>query len=97
RALADNARTVRVPCHQIALLAALERVRGELITATGREPTIEDIASVLGTSPDEAKSLRAVARPPLSLHEPMGDDAERALSEFIDDRQTVSPGENVDA
>jgi len=97
RALADNARTVRVPCHQISILAALERVRGELLAATGREPTIEDIAAVLGTSPDEAKSLRAVARPPLSLHEPMGDDAERALSEFIDDRQVTSPGDHVDA
>jgi len=97
RALADNARTVRVPCHQIAILAALERVRGELLAATGKEPTIEDIAAVLGTSPDEAKSLRAVARPPLSLHEPMGDDAERALSEFIDDRQVISPGDHVDA
>jgi len=97
RALADNARTVRVPCHQISILAALERVRGELLASTGREPTIEDIAAVLGTSADEAKSLRAVARPPLSLHEPMGDDAERALSEFIDDRQVISPGEHVDA
>jgi RNA polymerase primary sigma factor len=97
RALADHARTVRVPCHQISILAALERVRGELIAANGREPSIEDIAAVLGTSPDEAKSLRAVARPPLSLHEPMGDDAERALSEFIDDRQVTSPGDRVDA
>jgi len=97
RSLADNARTVRVPCHQISILAALERVRGELIAATGHEPTIEDIAAVLGTSPDEAKSLRAVARPPLSLHEPMGDDAERALSEFIDDRHVTSPGDHVDA
>ena len=57
----------------------------------GKEPTIEDIAAVLGTSPDEAKSLRAVARPPLSLHEPMGDDAERALSE-LPDFQQVEPG-----
>lgn len=97
RALADNARTVRVPCHQISILAALERVRCELLAANGKEPTIEDIAAVLGTSPDEAKSLRAVARPPLSLHEPMGDDAERALSEFIDDRQVTSPGDHVDA
>jgi RNA polymerase primary sigma factor len=97
RALADNARTVRVPCHQVSLLAALERVRGELIVQSGREPTIEQIAKVLGTSPEEAKSLRAVARQPLSLHEPMGDDAERALSEFLDDRHTVSPGDNVDA
>jgi RNA polymerase primary sigma factor len=97
RALADNARTVRVPCHQVSLLAAIERVRGELIVQTGREPTIEEIAHVLGTSPEEAKSLRAVARQPLSLHEPMGDDAERALSEFLDDRAVISPGDNVDA
>jgi RNA polymerase primary sigma factor len=97
RALADNARTVRVPCHQVGLLSAIERVRGELIVQTGREPTIEEIAKVLGTSAAEAKSLRAVARQPLSLHEPMGDDAERALSEFLDDRSTTSPGENVDA
>jgi RNA polymerase primary sigma factor len=86
-----------VPCHQVGLLSAIERVRGELIVQTGREPTIEDIAHVLGTSAEEAKSLRAVARQPLSLHEPMGDDAERALSEFLDDRSTTSPGENVDA
>jgi len=96
RALADNARTIRVPCHQVSLLAAIERVRGELIVQTGREPTIEEIAMVLGTTPEEAKSLRAVARQPLSLHEPMGDDAERALSEFLDDRAVISPGENVD-
>lgn len=97
RALADNARTVRVPCHQVSLLAAIERVRGELIVQTGREPTIEQIAKKLGTTAEEAKSLRAVARQPLSLHEPMGDDAERALSDFLDDRHVISPGENVDA
>ena len=97
RALADNARTVRVPCHQVSLLAAIERVRGELIVQTGREPTIEEIAMILGTTAEEAKSLRAVARQPLSLHEPMGDDAERALSEFLDDRSVISPGDNVDA
>jgi RNA polymerase primary sigma factor len=97
RALADNARTVRVPCHQVSLLAAIERVRGELIVQSGREPTIEQIAKKLGTTAEEAKSLRAVAKQPLSLHEPMGDDAERALSEFLDDRTVTSPGDNVDA
>ncbi len=97
RALADNARTVRVPCHQVSLLAAIERVRGELIVQTGREPSIEEIAKKLGTSAEEAKSLRAVARQPLSLHEPMGEDNERALSEFLNDQNVVSPGDNVDA
>ncbi len=97
RALADNARTVRVPCHQVGLLAAIERVRGELLVQLNREPTIEEIAAVLGTSPEETRSLRAVARQPISLHEPMGDEAERALSEFINDRSVVNPGENVDS
>jgi len=97
RALADNARTVRVPCHQVGILAAIERVRGELLVQLGREPTIEEIAGVLGTSPEETRSLRAVARQPISLHEPMGDEAERALSEFINDRSVVNPGENVDS
>jgi RNA polymerase primary sigma factor len=97
RALADNARTVRVPCHQVGILAAIERVRGELLVKLGREPTIEQIAGVLGTSPEETRSLRAVARQPISLHEPMGDEAERALSEFINDRSVVNPGETVDS
>jgi len=97
RALADNARTVRVPCHQVGILAAIERVRGELLVELNREPTIEEIAAVLGTSPEETRSLRAVARTPISLHEPMGDEAERALSEFINDRSVVNPGENVDS
>jgi RNA polymerase primary sigma factor len=97
RALADNARTVRVPCHQVGILAAIERVRGELLVQLSREPTIEEIAKVLGTSPEETRSLRAVARQPISLHEPMGDEAERALSEFINDRSVVNPGESVDS
>jgi RNA polymerase primary sigma factor len=97
RALADNARTVRVPCHQVGILAAIERVRGELLVKLSREPTIEEIARVLGTSPEETRSLRAVARTPISLHEPMGDEAERALSEFINDRTVVNPGETADS
>jgi RNA polymerase primary sigma factor len=96
RALADNARTVRVPCHQVGILAAIERVRGELLGQTGREPSVEEIAAILGTTPEETRSLRAVSRQPISLHEPMGDEAERALSEFIDDRSVITPGENVD-
>lgn len=96
RALADHARTVRVPCHQVGVLSAIERVRGELVATQGREPTVEEIAAVLGISAEETRSLRAVARQPVSLHEPLGDDAERNLGDFLDDRSTGSPGENVD-
>ncbi len=96
RALADHARTVRVPCHQIATLSAIERVRGELAVATGREPSIEEISKILGVKPSDTKSLRIVGKHPISLHEPMGGDGERALEDFLSDRETVNPGQHVD-
>jgi len=96
RALADHARAVRVPCHQISILAAIERVRGELFGQFAREPSTEEIAAVLGISVDETRTLRALTRHPLSLQEPLGDDAERALEEFLDDRNAENPGVNVD-
>jgi RNA polymerase primary sigma factor len=96
RALADHARTVRVPCHQVSMLAAMERVRGELVVQTGREPTIELIAKKLDIGVEEAKALRAVARHPISLQEPMGDEAERPLEEVINDPSAGNPGENAD-
>jgi RNA polymerase primary sigma factor len=96
RALADHARTVRVPCHQVGTLAAIERVRGELSVAQGREPTVEEIAAVLGVTPEETQSLRVVARHPVSLHEPLGGDGERALEDFLDDPDATNPGIAVD-
>jgi RNA polymerase primary sigma factor len=96
RALADHARTVRVPCHQVATLALIERVRGELVVQVGREPTVEEIAAVVGVTPEETKSLRVVARHPVSLHEPLGGDGERALEDFLDDPNATNPGLAVD-
>jgi RNA polymerase primary sigma factor len=96
RALADHARTVRVPCHQVGMLAAIERVRGELAVANGKEPTVEDIAAVLGLTPEEAQSLRVVGRHPVSLHEPLGGDGERALEDFLNDPDATNPGHEAD-
>jgi RNA polymerase primary sigma factor len=96
RSLADHARTVRVPCHQVSMLAAMERVRGELLGRTGRDPNVEDLAVALGISTEETKALRAVSRMPLSLQEPMGDETERPLEEVINDPRAENPGENVD-
>ncbi len=96
RALADHARTVRVPCHQVGTLAAMERIRGELALEHGREPTVEEIAASLGTTAEETRSLRVVARHPVSLHEPLGGDGERALGDFLDDPSATSPGQTVD-
>jgi RNA polymerase primary sigma factor len=96
RALADHARTVRVPCHQVGMLAAIERVRGELTVKQGREPTVEEIAKVLGVTAEETRSLRVVGRHPVSLHEPLGGDGERALEDFLGDAENVNPGRAVD-
>jgi len=85
-----------VPCHQVGTLAAIERVRGELSVKNGREPTIEEIAAVIGVSPEEIRSLRMVGRHPVSLHEPLGWDGERALEEFLGDRSHAAPGQTVD-
>ncbi|HEY7426467.1 MAG TPA: sigma-70 family RNA polymerase sigma factor [Gemmataceae bacterium] len=96
RALADHARTIRVPCHQVGTLAAVERVRGELSIQQGREPTVEEIAAVLGVTAEETQSLRVVSRHPVSLHEPLGGDGERALEDFLDDPDATNPGQQVD-
>jgi RNA polymerase primary sigma factor len=96
RALADHARTIRVPCHQVGTLAAVERVRGELSIEHGREPTVEEIAAVLGVTPEETQSLRIVSRHPISLHEPLGGDGERALEDFLDDPDATNPGQAAD-
>lgn len=96
RALADHARTVRVPCHQVAMLATIERIRGELVAKLSREPTIEEIAEEVKIPPEEVRALRAVGRSPISLQEPLGDDADKALEEFLGDPHVDNPGANVD-
>lgn len=97
RALHDSARTVRVPCHQISLLAKMERMRSRMTAETGRDPTCAELALALGVKEDDTRSLRIVGRHPVSLHEPVGGDGERALEDFLSDDQTSTPGDEVDA
>ena len=96
RALHDHARTVRVPCHQIGMLAKMERKRSEMSAATGREPTNEELAHALGAKAEDTRSLRVVGRHPVSLNDPIGGDGERALEDFLSDGETPNPGEHVD-
>jgi RNA polymerase primary sigma factor len=78
------------------MLAAIERVRGELAAGTGREPTVEQIAKALGAKVDETRSLRIVGRHPVSIHDPIGGDGERMLEDFLSDPSAVNAGESVD-
>ena len=98
RALADHARTVRVPCHQIGLMAKMEKKKNELASANGGvEPDNDVLASALGVKAEETKSLKAVGRQPISLHEPIGGDGERAIEDFLSDGVEPNNGEQVDA
>jgi RNA polymerase primary sigma factor len=95
RALSDLARTVRIPCHQVSTLVALERVRGELTVQLGREPTCDEIGGVLGISGDEAHRLRTVGRQPVSLDEPLGGEEADNMEAFLT-AKSESPGEDAD-
>jgi len=97
RALADHARTVRVPCHQVGMFAKVERMRGELGALHGRDATDDEIAAALHVTVDDIRQLRTVGRQPISLHEPMGGDGERALEDFLSDSNIQTPGQNADA
>lgn len=96
RALHDHARTVRVPCHQISVLARLERKRSELSAATGRDPSNEELAAATGLKMDEMRSLRIVGRQPVSLNDSLGADGDHALEDFLRDDHDPLPGENAD-
>jgi RNA polymerase primary sigma factor len=96
RALHDLSRMIRVPCHQVSTLAAVERVQGELTVRLGREPSPEEVAKELGRSPDDIRSLRAAGRPPVSLDEGHGEGEDDSLQDFLRDTDTGSPGEEAD-
>jgi RNA polymerase primary sigma factor len=74
RALSDLSRTVRVPCHHLALMRRIEHISRELTAARGREPTAEEIATALNITAEQAWTLRTAGRQPLSLDEPRGND-----------------------
>jgi RNA polymerase primary sigma factor len=96
RALSDTARTVRVPCHQVALLGAIDRVRGELLAKQGYEPTMEQIAAALKITPQEATALRVAGRHPVSLNETFDGGDEHSMQDFLYDMHVANPSQTAD-
>ena len=95
RALADKARTIRIPVHIVEKLNKIGRAERKLTTEVGREPTAEEIAEVTGIEPDEVRSLKHMARAPISLEKPVGDEDESEFGQFIADDQAESPYERA--
>jgi RNA polymerase primary sigma factor len=95
RALADKARTIRMPIHVVEKLNKIGRAERKLVTELGREPTPEEIADVTGIEPDEVDSIKRSAQAPVSLEKPVGDEEESEFGQFIADDQAESPYERA--
>src|SRR5262249_53480334 len=96
RALADHARMVRVPSHQVTTLAAIDRVRGELTVRHGREATEEEVAAAMRLTPEDLRALSAGSRPPVSLDEGFGGNEENTWLAYLNDTAAASPGTAAD-
>ena len=95
RALADQARTIRIPVHMVETINKLIRVQRQLLQDIGREPTPEEIAAEMGITPDKVREIRKISQEPASLHMPVGDEGDALLGDFIEDTESASPADEV--
>jgi RNA polymerase primary sigma factor len=91
RAIADQARTIRIPVHMIDVLSKLRTTSKKLLHELGREPTSEEIAQAAGVAFEEARRVLDMGRQPMSLDRPVGESEDASFSEFVEDSSTVSP------
>ena len=95
RAVADKARTIRIPVHIVEKLGKIGRAERMLVTQLGHEPTAEEIADVTGIAPEEVDSIKHSARAPISLEKPVGDEEDSEFGQLIADERAESPYERA--
>ena len=95
RAIADQARTIRIPVHMIETINKLIRTSRQLVQELGREPTSEEIAKRMDIPVAKVRKVLKIAQEPISLETPIGEEEDSHLGDFIEDRQAVSPSEAV--
>ena len=95
RAIADQARTIRIPVHMIETINKLIRTSRSLVQEYGREPTSEEIAARMDIPVQKVRKVFKIAQEPISLETPIGEEEDSHLGDFIEDRQVVSPAEAV--
>ena len=95
RAIADQARTIRIPVHMIETINKVTRMSRALVQELGREPTSEEIATQTDLPVSKVRKVLKIAQQPISLDTPIGEEADSHLGDFIEDRQAVSPAEAV--
>ena len=95
RAIADQARTIRIPVHMVETINKLIRVQRQLLQDIGREPTAEEIAAEMGTTPLKVREILKISQEPVSLETPIGEEEDSQLGDFIEDQEATMPVEAV--
>jgi RNA polymerase primary sigma factor len=95
RAIADQARTIRIPVHMIEVINKLKNTSRELVRELGREPTTEEIAKKMDTSVDKVRKARKLMQDPISLETPIGENGDSQLGDLIEDKSSESPAARV--
>ncbi|NVB39395.1 RNA polymerase sigma factor RpoD [Pseudenhygromyxa sp. WMMC2535] len=95
RAISDQARTIRVPVHMIESINKLIRTTRQLVQEFGREPTHEEIAGKMGMPVEKVRAILRIAKEPISLETPLGEDGDSSLGDLIEDKTALDPGSGV--
>ena len=95
RAMADQARTIRIPVHMVEVINKLARVQRQMLQDLGREPTPEELAAELDMTPEKVVEVQKYGREPISLHTPLGEDGDSEFGDLIEDTEAVVPADAV--
>ena len=95
RAMADQARTIRIPVHMVEVINKLARVQRQMLQDLGREPTPEELAKELDMTPERVVEVQKYGREPISLHTPLGEDGDSEFGDLIEDSEAVVPADSV--
>jgi RNA polymerase primary sigma factor len=93
RALADQARTIRIPVHMVETINRLIKISRQLLQELGREPTVDEIALSMGLTPEKVREVMKISQEPISLETPIGEEEDSHLGDFIEDQEAVAPAE----
>lgn len=95
RAIADQARTIRIPIHMIETINRIHKIMRKYVQETGKEPDVETIAQEVGLSVDKVKNVIKITKEPVSLEAPIGNDDDGKFGDFVEDRSSITPMEYI--
>ncbi len=96
RAIADQARTIRIPVHMVETMNKVLRIQRQMLQELGREPTVDEVAAKVDLTPDKVREIQRIAQEPVSLETPVGEEDDSFLGDFVEDPNTKSPALEAD-